>query len=220
MGPRRWGARSGDRVARKEFEAAGVPFHQRVGRCIETLEICRALWQGTGVNHQGRYWTLDDVSVGPTPHRPGGPPIWWGGGGPTALREAARWQGWFPIDPRPEFVRDGWSRIQTAAREAGQPPQELTPALYTTVVLGEAATAQAELERFLSTYYNVPASVMVKRQACYAGEADGCLEWMTRFIEAGVRHIIVRFAGASDQMAQLERAARELLPRLDRVGSS
>jgi alkanesulfonate monooxygenase SsuD/methylene tetrahydromethanopterin reductase-like flavin-dependent oxidoreductase (luciferase family) len=199
---------------RKEFESAGVPFNQRVGRCVETLEICRALWTGELVTFSGRYWTLDGVSIGPTPHRPGGPPIWWGGGGPTALRQAARSQGWFPIDPRPEFFQDGWSRVQAAAREAGRSAQELTPALYTTIALGERAAAQAELEQFLSTYYGVPAQAMLKRQACYAGEAAGCAEWMARFANAGVRHVIIRFAGAGDQNAQLERAAADLLPRL------
>src|SRR5215831_5466168 len=52
---------AGDTPAtRKEFEAAGVPFGQRAGRCIETLDICRALWQGRGVTVKGRYWSLDD----------------------------------------------------------------------------------------------------------------------------------------------------------------
>jgi probable F420-dependent oxidoreductase len=209
---------AGDTPAtRKEFEAAGVGFRQRVGRCVETLDICRTLWQGKRISHRGRYFTLDDVSIGPTPHRQGGPPIWWGGGGPTALREAARAEGWFPIDPHLEFFREGWSRIQATAREAGRDPQDITPALYTTIVLGEARAAEAELERFLTTYYNAPAAAMLKCQACYAGDATDCAEWMSHFIEAGVRHIIVRFAGASDQMTQLERAAHELLPQLTRL---
>jgi hypothetical protein len=58
---------------------------------------------------------------------------------------------------------------------------------------------------------------MLKRQACYAGQADGCLEWLARFVEHGARHILIRFAGATDQMAQLGRAAQELLPRLSRL---
>jgi len=209
---------AGDTPAtRKEFESAGVPFNQRAGRCIETLDICKALWRGERLKFHGRYWTLDDVTVGPTPHRPGGPPIWWGGAGPTALREAARSDGWFPIDPRTELYRDGMSRIQATAPEAARSSVGFTPALYTTIVLGEAARAQAELDGFLSTYYNAPAEAMRKRQACYAGEADGCLEWMRRFVEAGARHIVVRFAGSTDHLAQLERVARELLPRLARL---
>jgi len=208
---------AGDTPAtRKEFESVGTPFNQRAGRCIEALDLCRALWQGQRVSRKGRYWTLDDVGVGPTPHRPGGPPIWWGGGGPTALREAARTAVWFPIDPRREAFLDGWRMIQASAREAGRDPKEITPALYTTIALGEPAAAQAELERFLSTYYSAPAAAMLKRQACYAGDAAGCAAWMRSFADDGVRHIIVRFAGASDQIAQLERAARELLPQLNR----
>jgi alkanesulfonate monooxygenase SsuD/methylene tetrahydromethanopterin reductase-like flavin-dependent oxidoreductase (luciferase family) len=208
---------AGDTPAtRKEFAAAGVPFTQRAGRCVETLDICRQLWRGHAVSVAGRYWTLEDVAVGPTPHRAGGPPIWWGGGGATAIREAARSDGWFPIDPRLPLFHEGWTRIQAGAREAGRSPRDLTAALYTTIVLGEPATAQGELERFLSTYYNAPAAAMLARQACYAGEAAGCLEWLTPFIAAGVRHVIVRFAGA-DQTAQLERAGRELLPGLHRL---
>ncbi len=32
---------------RKEFAATGVPWDRRVGRFLETLEICRALWSAT-----------------------------------------------------------------------------------------------------------------------------------------------------------------------------
>src|SRR5262249_38209359 len=160
----------------------------------------RALWKGDSVKYRGRYWALDGVSVGPTPHRAGGPPVWWGGGGPTALREAARSQGWFPVDPSLDAFPDGWARIRAAASGAGRSPQDITPAFYTTVVLGEKAAAQAELEQFLSTYYNAPAAAMVRGQACHAGNAEACAEWMAGFVSAGVRHIIVRFAGAADQM--------------------
>src|SRR2546428_1697913 len=75
---------------RKEFAAAGVPWDRRVGRFLETLEICRALWRQDGVGFSGKHFTLENVTVEPKPHRPGGPPIWIGGSGPTPPREAAR----------------------------------------------------------------------------------------------------------------------------------
>src|SRR5207247_907480 len=71
-------------------EAAGVPFERRVGRFLETLEICRALWRRDHVSFSGKHFTLEDVTMEPKPQQPGGPPIWIGGSGPTALREAAR----------------------------------------------------------------------------------------------------------------------------------
>src|SRR5947207_6571098 len=66
---------------RAEFEAAGVPFDKRVGRLVEGLALCRALWTGKPVDWpregDGR-WKLTGAVLGPTPHRPGGPPIWIG----------------------------------------------------------------------------------------------------------------------------------------------
>src|SRR5256712_5775799 len=75
---------------RKEFAAAGVPFERRVGRFLETIAICQALWRRDHVSFSGKHFTLDDVTMEPKPHRPGGPPIWIGGGGPAAPRGGAR----------------------------------------------------------------------------------------------------------------------------------
>src|SRR2546427_8273324 len=75
---------------RKEFEAVGVPFERRVGRFLEMLEICRALWTRDHVSFSGKHFALHDVTVEPKPHRPGGPPIWIGGRGPPARPEGRR----------------------------------------------------------------------------------------------------------------------------------
>ena len=120
---------------RKEFAATGVPFERRVGRFLETLEICRALWTRDDVSFAGKHFTLDDVTVEPKPHRPGGPPIWIGGSGPTALREAARFDAWFPTGPSVEFFAEHFPRIQAAARAAGRAPDAVTGAAYVTLAL-------------------------------------------------------------------------------------
>src|SRR6266550_7767900 len=57
---------------RKEFAAAGVPWDRRVGRFLETLEICRALWSRDHVAFHGKHFTLDDVTMEPKPPRAGG----------------------------------------------------------------------------------------------------------------------------------------------------
>jgi alkanesulfonate monooxygenase SsuD/methylene tetrahydromethanopterin reductase-like flavin-dependent oxidoreductase (luciferase family) len=80
---------------RAEFAAVGVPFEKRVGRVLECMRLCRALWTGKPVTWEGR-WRLDNVTLGPTPHRAGGPPIWMGGNTPGAMQRAARYfDGWF-----------------------------------------------------------------------------------------------------------------------------
>jgi len=199
---------------RKEFAAAGVPFERRVGRFLETLEVCRALWSRDGVSFRGKHFTLEDVTMEPKPHRPGGPPIWIGGSGPTALREAARFDAWFPTGPHVEFFAEQFPLIQSAARAAGRPADAVTGAAYVTLALDpDRAAAERRLHDFLENYYAAPARVLMARQATYAGPIEGCVEWLQRWITAGCRHIMFRFAGG-DQLAQVDETAARLLPRL------
>ena len=152
----------------------------------------------------------------PKPHRPGGPPIWIGGSGPTALREAARFDAWFPTGPSVEFFAEHFPRIRASARAAGRKPEDVTGAAYVTLALDANPTAaEQRLHRFLETYYAAPARTLLARQACYAGPIDGCVEWLQRWVDAGARHINLRFAGG-DQLAQVDEAASRLLPRLKR----
>jgi probable F420-dependent oxidoreductase len=199
---------------RAEFAAAGVPWDRRVGRFLETLDICRRLWSRDHVSFSGKHFTLDDVTVEPKPHRRGGPPIWIGGSGPTALREAARFDAWFPTGPSVEFFAENFPRIEAAAREAGRPAGAVTGAAYVTLALHpNRSGAEARLHKFLEDYYAAPAKAIMARQATYAGPMEGCVEWLQRWIAAGARHIALRFAGG-DQLAQVGEAAASLLPSL------
>ncbi|HEY7648802.1 MAG TPA: LLM class flavin-dependent oxidoreductase [Methylomirabilota bacterium] len=201
---------------RKEFAAAGVPFERRVGRLLETLEICRALWSRDNVSFSGKHFTFEGATVEPKPHRPGGPPIWIGGSGPTAFREAPRFDAWFPTGPSVEFFAEHWPRIQAAARAAGRPDDAVTGAAYVTLALDPSpAAAEQRLHQFLESYYAAPARAILARQACYAGPIEGCVEWLQRWVAAGARHLMFRFAGG-DQLAQVDEAASKLLPRLKR----
>ncbi|MEX2221636.1 MAG: LLM class flavin-dependent oxidoreductase [Candidatus Rokuibacteriota bacterium] len=199
---------------RREFAACGVPWDRRVGRFLETIEICRALWERDGVSFGGKHFSLDGATVEPKPHRAGGPPIWIGGGGPTALREAARFDAWFPTGPSVEFFAEQYPRIQAAARAGGRAPDAVTGAAYLTLALDPSqAAAERRLHGFLETYYAAPAKAMLARQATYAGPIEGGAEWLQRWIDAGARHLVLRFAGG-DQLAQVDEAASRLLPRL------
>ena len=199
---------------RAEFAAAGVPWERRVGRFLETLDICRRLWTRDHVSFSGKHFTLDDVTVEPKPHRHGGPPIWIGGSGPTALREAARFEAWFPTGPSVEFFAENFPRIEAAAREAGRPAGAVSGAAYVTLALHpNRSGAEARLHKFLEDYYAAPAKAIMARQATYAGPIEGCVEWLQRWVAAGARHIALRFAGG-DQLAQVGEAAASLLPSL------
>ncbi len=201
---------------RKEFAAAGVPFERRFGRVLEMIEICRALWSRDDVSFSGKHFTLEHVTMEPKPHRAGGPPIWIGGSGPTALRVAARFDAWFPTGPSVEFFTEHFPTVQADARAAGRAADAVAGTAYVTLALdADRAAAEQRLHGFLETYYGAPARVIMKRQAAYAGPIEGCVEWLERWIAAGARHIALRFAGG-DQLAQVDEVASRLLPRLRR----
>jgi alkanesulfonate monooxygenase SsuD/methylene tetrahydromethanopterin reductase-like flavin-dependent oxidoreductase (luciferase family) len=66
----------------------------------ESLAILRAAWTGQRLQHRGEHYTVDGLSLLPTPVQPLGPPVWVAAryGNPKPLERAARNDGVFPID--------------------------------------------------------------------------------------------------------------------------
>ncbi len=185
---------------RAEFVACGVPFEKRVGRMLEGLRLARELWSGAAVSWNGR-WVLENQTLGPVPHRPGGPPIWIGGMVRASLERVGRlYDGWFPNAPDPEQWRAQWAEIHGIARAAGRDPGRLTGAVYLTLAIDDrAARAEERLNAFMEGYYGRPAAEMRARQANYAGSAEGAAEWLSRWVAAGAQHLVLRFAGEPER---------------------
>ena len=181
---------------RAEFEVAGVPFEHRIGRMIEGLRLCRALWSGQPVDWAGR-WTVRGATVAPVPARAGGPLLWIGGNLPASLERAGRhFDGWFPIAPAAAAFQAGLATVRSVAAERGRDPSSVAGAMYLTVSLDDdSAKAEERLNRFLEVYYGVPAALTRKRQACYCGPAEGLKPWMDAYVAAGASHLVLRFAG-------------------------
>ncbi len=191
---------------RAEFAAAGVPFDKRVGRMMEGLRLARALWSGQPVDWDGR-WKVERGVLAPTPHRPGGPPLWIGGSLPASLERAGRYfDGWLPITPDAAQWARQWAEIKAIAQGAGRDPGALAGGMYLTLILDDdAARADQRLNMFLEQYYGQPAATMRKRQACYAGPAAGLAQWLQGYATAGAGHLVLRFAG--DHARHLETVA-------------
>lgn len=197
---------------RAEFEAAGVPFEKRIGRMIEGLALCRALWTGKAVDWpeagaEGR-WKVKAGMLGPTPHRPGGPPIWIAGAVAASRARAGRlYDGWFPNSPSVAEYPVQWAEVQAAARAAGRDPAQLTGAMYLTLAIDDdSARAEHKLNSYLEKYYAMPPAETRKRQMSYAGSAEGAAAWLKSYADGGASHMVLRFAG--DHERHLETAAR------------
>lgn len=195
---------------RAEFAAAGVPFEKRVGRMIEGLSLARALWRGEPVDWDGR-WRVEQGVLAPTPHRPGGPPIWLGGGVPAARTRAGRhYDGWFPNGLAPAQWPEQWAEVEAAARAAGRDPAALTGAFYLTLAIDDdPARGNARIDDYLEGYYGQPAEVLRRRQYVYGGPAGGAAECLAAFAEAGVEHFCLRFAGEHERHLEIMARVRE-----------
>jgi len=189
---------------RDEFESAGVPFEKRVGRLIEEMQLCKALWTGEPVDWDGR-WKVKQGVLGPTPYQKGGPPIWGGGSAPGALKRAGRYfDGWFPTGPNAQGFGEHWKQVQAAAKDAGRDPADLTPAIYLTLAVDEnAAKAEERIDDFLQAYYGQRPDILRKRQACYAGPAEGAAQTLKDYFDAGAQHICLRFAGDHEKQMEI-----------------
>jgi alkanesulfonate monooxygenase SsuD/methylene tetrahydromethanopterin reductase-like flavin-dependent oxidoreductase (luciferase family) len=197
---------------RTEFAAAGVPFEGRVGRMMEGLRLCRALWTGKPVDWEGR-WPVQGGVLGPTPYRAGGPPIWMAGSVRPALERAARhFDGWFANEADLARWTAQWAEVQQMLRDAGRDPSQFVAAIYVTLAIDEnASRANQRIDAFLENYYGQPAAAMRRRQACYAGSREGAAEFLQGFARAGANHIIVRLVGEPDGQLEIVTGLRAQL---------
>ncbi|CAN5923167.1 LLM class flavin-dependent oxidoreductase [soil metagenome] len=199
---------------RAEFTAAGVPFDKRVGRLVEGMALCRALWTGKPVTwprpgSEGR-WTVTSSVLGPTPHRPGGPPIWLAGA-VTASRERAGkfFDGWFPSSALASDYASGWAEVVGAAKTAERDPSQLTAAMYVTLSVDDnVRRAEDKLNAYLQQYYGVDPMETRKKQRSFAGTASQAAAYMKSYADAGVTHLVLRFAGDHDRHLETAAAIR------------
>jgi probable F420-dependent oxidoreductase len=199
----------------REFAACGVPVARRIGMFEETITLMRRLWTEPEVTFQGRYFQLQSVRLGLRPLQQSGVPLWLAGSGDNALRRVLRLgNGWLPISSSPQAFATDWERLQVLGQEMGRDAHDLHRCLYTTLnVNSDVAQAQRDLRAFIESYYSIPYEVQATRNGLCAGSAEKCIAWLKAFIDAGAQTVVVRF-GSPDQVGQLMRFAKEVLPQV------
>jgi probable F420-dependent oxidoreductase len=108
----------------QEYEALGVPFHQRGAILDEQLEAMAAAWRDTPAGFEGRHFRFADVYLEPKPFRPEGPRMWFGGQSlhPALLRRLVRYgHGFHPFgSPTPAELEQLRAAFAAAGRESGE----------------------------------------------------------------------------------------------------
>ena len=207
------GAAFPGRFGLPQHELSGVPWERRFTRLDETVALWRQLWTDPGTaSFHGDLLHFDGLPPMTAPRRPGGPPIWLGGGGPSALRRAGRrYDGWMPYPPEPADYRRGLATVRQAAREAGRPVADITPALFVSAaVTDSAASGRRLLEEFSQASYGMPLAQLETIQALAAGPPEYVAERLRGYVAAGARHLACRIAATSlaDQPEQLDQVIK------------
>ncbi len=106
-----------------EFNALGVPFHERGARTTEYLRIWKACWAPGKASFAGRFFTFSDMHVSPKPLQQPHPPIWVGGSSDAALRRAAAFATvWQPTPTPVAELIDRQAALRKACDRIGREP--------------------------------------------------------------------------------------------------
>lgn len=106
----------------EEFNAIGVPFHDRGRRTDEYIAVMRELWTSDSPTFHGEFVNFDNTHCRPQPAQ-GSVPIIVGGDTPVAARRAGRLgDGYFPARGAPQEMLDIARRT---AAEHGRDPDAL-----------------------------------------------------------------------------------------------
>ena len=192
-----------------EFEASGVPLDQRGPYLDQTLEAIRALWTGAPVTLDNDVVQLDGAVLDMVPDPP--IPIWVGGRSAAGQRRAAQYgEAWMPFVITPERFAGGWATVRGRAESFDRDPNAITPALQLWGMFDDdLPTALETIAARIEQTYQVPFD-RFERYTVY-GDASMWTERLGEFVDAGVRHVNIVFAGG-DRLSQLARIAAEVVP--------
>jgi probable F420-dependent oxidoreductase len=108
-----------------EYEALGQDFGTRGARIEEQIEVMRLLWTREVISYEGKYHRIDGAGINPLPvQRP--IPVWMGARADVGLRRTARVaEGWFPLGPPDERMREALKRLRSYVEEVGRDPESV-----------------------------------------------------------------------------------------------
>jgi alkanesulfonate monooxygenase SsuD/methylene tetrahydromethanopterin reductase-like flavin-dependent oxidoreductase (luciferase family) len=199
-----------------EWQAAGVDRRRRARRFEEVIQIARRLWQGETVTARTEHFTLEGVTLGFRPSQQPGIPILLachrGKARDAQCRRAACLaDGIISItDPPEEFARVREQALREM-QAIGKDPHGFTAVYYMTAnIQHDPDVARRAAVAWVTRYYG--ADYWGDLWGPY-GPPETLAQRIREYEAAGAAEVIVRFA-SDDPLGQLDRFAREVLPRL------
>src|SRR5215204_184251 len=197
-------------AAEHEFAILGLDPSSRMKMSEELVQVMRRLWRENDVTHDGKFSRFDHVTLEPKPVQPGGVPIWLASNNvePGLKRVGRLADAWINNIKSPQLFGECWHKIQDYAAAAGRNPEAIHAGIYFTLAAG-GHEAILEGQQFLARYYNRSYEAVANAMLCVTGSWDEVIDWTEKYIEAGARTVVLRFA-ANDQLRTLEACAEAL----------
>jgi alkanesulfonate monooxygenase SsuD/methylene tetrahydromethanopterin reductase-like flavin-dependent oxidoreductase (luciferase family) len=213
----------------REFQAVGQRRADRGGRTDESIAIIRRLLAGESVTHEGRFYQLRDVEVGPAMRS--SLSLWSAGGrqlphaasperpvlAPAVLRRIVASDGWIARPTSlPSQIEDDLAEIRPALEATGRDPGSLTIAhenFLHLVPTEDRAKALAEQRQAYAAIMGTSRPFEYFEQVYLTGTPAEIVDKLRARIAIGIEYLILHTLQPS--ASQLDLWAEHVLPYLE-----
>lgn len=190
------------------FAASGLAPAKAGERFAESVSLLLRLWSEERVDFAGRYFTLEGVSVRPSPLQRPHPPVWFGAKSDVGLRRtiamADGWMGAGAVSSA-DFARQA-SRLRELL--AGAPPPMVGKRAYTMVARTRREAASV-LGPWFESFYG---DASMHERVAVVGSASDVAEQLGTLRESGAELLVIN--PVADEERQLEAIVEHVLPAL------
>jgi probable F420-dependent oxidoreductase len=195
-----------------DYRAVEIPFEHRGSRAVEQVQLMKRLWTEDNVTFKGKFYNLENLSVGPKPIQKPHPPIWTGGSAEVALKRAGSWADGFICGSSaiPEFPST-WEKIASYAKAAGRDPNKISKAGLTFMAIDEdQSKAVKTVEDYVMRYYGrLRADVA---NTSLVGAPAAIADRIGAFLSRGLDTLIIGVADPDPR--QLDLFGENVLPKI------
>jgi len=193
-----------------DFSSVELPYEQRGSRAVECVQLMKRLWTEDNVTHHGRFFQINNLTLGPRPVQKPHPPIFSGGTAEIALKRAGTWSDGFICGSSAvaEFAST-WEKIAGYARAAGRNPDKIEKAALTFMAINDDKRKAVEtIEAYVQRYYGRSRGDLEKTSV--VGSPAQCAEKINSYFARGLETVII---GAVDpDPRQLDLFGEKVLP--------
>ena len=195
-----------------DYKAVEIPFEHRGSRAVEQVQLMKRLWTEDNVTHKGRFYNVENLTVGPKPIQKPHPPIWTGGGAEVALKRAGTWADGFICGSSaiPDFPAT-WDKISGYAKAAGRDPNKINKAGLTFMAIDDDQNkAVKTVEDYVMRYYG-RLRVDVANTSL-VGAPNAIIDRIGAFLANGLDTLIIGLADPDPR--QLDLFGEKVLPKV------